>query len=58
MLYYLFRSDARTQFLNNVPELLSSLVGQQNARRGAIKVFESLQQAEYNKHLFYVSSIF
>ena len=50
-----FRADAREQFLNNIPEVLSNLVGQQSARRGAMKVFETLQDPRLNKQLFYVS---
>ncbi|KAG8224803.1 hypothetical protein J437_LFUL002248 [Ladona fulva] len=47
------RWEAKEQFLNNIPEVLSNLVGQQNARRGAIKVFETLQDVRLNKQLFY-----
>ena len=50
------RCAAREQFLNNIPEVLSILVGQQSARRGAMKVFETLQDPKLNKQLFYVSS--
>jgi hypothetical protein len=48
--------EARQQFLSNIPEVLSNLVGQQNAQRGATKVFETLQDPRLNKQLFYVSS--
>jgi len=51
-----WRCAAREQFLNNIPEVLSNLVGQQSARRGAMKVFETLQDPKLNKQLFYVSS--
>ncbi|KAJ4442220.1 hypothetical protein ANN_12086 [Periplaneta americana] len=47
------RTEAREQFLSNIPEVLNNLVGQQNARRGAMKVFETLQDARLNKQLFY-----
>ncbi|XP_067008623.2 sorting nexin-25 isoform X2 [Anabrus simplex] len=47
------RTDAREHFLNNIPELLSNLVGQQSSRRGATKVFETLQDPRLNKQLFY-----
>jgi len=47
------RCAAREQFLNNIPEVLSILVGQQSARRGAMKVFETLQDPKLNKQLFY-----
>lgn len=49
------RGEARRQFLNNVPEVLTNLVGAQSAQRGAIKVFDSLQNMNLNKQLFYVS---
>ncbi|XP_053981477.1 sorting nexin-25-like [Hylaeus volcanicus] len=47
------RGEARRQFLNNVPEVLTNLVGAQSAQRGAIKVFDSLQNTNLNKQLFY-----
>jgi hypothetical protein len=50
------RCEAHQQFLSNVPEVLSNLVGHQNAQRGAMKVFETLQDPKLNKQLFYVSS--
>lgn len=46
---------AREQFVENVPELLSTLVGAQNAKRGASKIFETVQNPKMNKQLFYVS---
>lgn len=49
------RGEARRQFLNNVPEVLTSLVGAQSAQRGASKVFDALQNVHLNKQLFYVS---
>lgn len=49
------RGEARRQFLNNVPEVLTNLVGAQSAQRGAMKVFDSLQNMNLNKQLFYVS---
>uniref|UniRef100_T1INF6 Sorting nexin-25 n=1 Tax=Strigamia maritima TaxID=126957 RepID=T1INF6_STRMM len=45
--------QARQLFIASVPEVLSSLVGQQNARKGALKVFESLQDERLNKQLLY-----
>ncbi|XP_076660798.1 sorting nexin-25 [Halictus rubicundus] len=47
------RGEARRQFLNNVPEVLTNLVGAQSAERGAIKIFDSLQNVNLNKQLFY-----
>ncbi|XP_046394040.1 sorting nexin-25 [Ischnura elegans] len=44
---------AKELFVDNIPEVLSNLVGQQSARRGAIKVFETLQDVRLNKQLFY-----
>lgn len=49
------RTEARQQFLNNVPDLLTNLVGAQSAQRGATKVFDCLQNVKLNKQLFYVS---
>lgn len=49
------RGEARRQFLNNVPDVLTNLVGAQNSQRGAIKVFDTLQNVNLNKQLFYVS---
>ncbi|KAK6621433.1 hypothetical protein RUM44_001240 [Polyplax serrata] len=47
------RIDAKNKFINNTPEVLNNLVGQQNARRGAIKIFETLQDVRLNKQLIY-----
>ena len=40
--------------LNNLPDLMKSLVGSDNARQGASKVFQALQNTHINKHLFYM----
>ncbi|KAJ8676394.1 hypothetical protein QAD02_012181 [Eretmocerus hayati] len=47
------RSEARRQFLSNVPDFLTNLVGAQSAQRGATKVFDSLQNVKLNKQIFY-----
>ncbi|XP_034948844.1 sorting nexin-25 [Chelonus insularis] len=47
------RGEARRQLLNNLPEVLSSLVGSQSAHRGATKVFDTLQNVKLNRQLFY-----
>ncbi|CAL7949366.1 unnamed protein product [Xylocopa violacea] len=47
------RGEARRQFLNNIPDVLTNLVGAQSAQRGAIKIFDSLQNVNLNKQLFY-----
>lgn len=39
-----------------VADTLQSLVGQQNARHGVVKVFNALQERKANKHLLYVSN--
>uniref|UniRef100_A0A182NAC8 Sorting nexin-25 n=1 Tax=Anopheles dirus TaxID=7168 RepID=A0A182NAC8_9DIPT len=44
---------ARSLLQDNIPELLCSLIGAQNARQGALKLFEALQNPLYNKQLFY-----
>lgn len=49
---------AQQMFINNVPEILATLVGNNAARNGAKKVFEALQEKNMNKHLFYVSIFF
>ncbi|AWP12507.1 putative sorting nexin-25 [Scophthalmus maximus] len=52
------RSDtkerAQQKLLDNIPEALTNLVGQQNARYGIIKIFNALQEGSANKHLLYV----
>ncbi|CAB3359141.1 Hypothetical predicted protein [Cloeon dipterum] len=48
------KKEARQLFIENVPEILCNLVGQQSAKRGARKVFEALQEKVYNKQLLYV----
>ncbi|XP_023973118.2 sorting nexin-25 isoform X2 [Physeter macrocephalus] len=45
---------AQQKLLENVPDMLQSLVGQQNARHGIIKIFNALQETRANKHLLYV----
>ncbi|KAF7998611.1 hypothetical protein HCN44_011019 [Aphidius gifuensis] len=47
------RGEARKQFLDNLPEVLTSLVGVESAQRGATKVFDTLQNVNLNKQLFY-----
>uniref|UniRef100_A0A182LVF3 Sorting nexin-25 n=1 Tax=Anopheles culicifacies TaxID=139723 RepID=A0A182LVF3_9DIPT len=44
---------ARSLLQDNIPELLCSLIGAQNARQGALKLFEVFQNPLYNKQLFY-----
>lgn len=51
------RGEARRQFLSNIPDVLTNLVGAQSAQRGAIKIFDSLQNTNLNKQLFYVSCL-
>jgi hypothetical protein len=47
------RKEAKELVLRNIPEILVNLVGQQAARNGAAKVFETLQEQTLNKQLFY-----
>lgn len=47
------RMAAKHKLLENIPEALKNLVGEDNARRGTIKVFEVLQNKTLNKHLLY-----
>ncbi|KAG5684661.1 hypothetical protein PVAND_013879 [Polypedilum vanderplanki] len=44
---------ARSLIIDNIPDILCSLVGQQNAKNGLIKIFEVLQNEKYNKQLIY-----
>lgn len=46
---------AREMFINNVPDILVTLVGATAAKNGAKKVFDTLQNKIMNKQLFYVS---
>ncbi|XP_034038216.1 sorting nexin-25 [Thalassophryne amazonica] len=48
------KERAQQKLLDNIPDALANLVGQQNARYGIIKVFNALQEASANKHLLYV----
>ena len=38
-----------------VSETAKTLINEDNARRGTIKVFEAIQNVQLNKHMFYVS---
>lgn len=49
------KEEAQELFINNVPELLTTLVGSNAGRIGAKKVFDAFQEKNMNKHLFYVS---
>ncbi|XP_037382258.1 sorting nexin-25 isoform X2 [Talpa occidentalis] len=48
------KQRAQQKLLENIPDMLQSLVGQQNARHGIIKIFNALQETKANKHLLYV----
>uniref|UniRef100_A0A2D4FNF3 Sorting nexin C-terminal domain-containing protein n=3 Tax=Micrurus TaxID=8634 RepID=A0A2D4FNF3_MICCO len=48
------KQKAQQKLLENIPDTLQNLVGQQNARHGVIKVFSALQETKANKHLLYV----
>ncbi|CAM9170096.1 unnamed protein product [Lampetra planeri] len=48
------KERAQQKLLDNIPDALANLVGQQNARFGIIKIFNALQEASANKHLLYV----
>lgn len=48
------RMEAKEKFLQNLPDAVRVLVGEDNARRGAIKTFEVLQDTRLNKHLLYI----
>lgn len=46
---------AKQYLINNIPDVFTNLIGQQNAKKGFLKVFEALQNKKANKQLFYVS---
>ncbi|XP_030047356.1 LOW QUALITY PROTEIN: sorting nexin-25 [Microcaecilia unicolor] len=48
------KQKAQQKLLENIPDALQSLFGQQNARHGIIKIFNALQKTRANKHLLYV----
>lgn len=48
------KHKAQQKLLENIPDVLQNLVGQQNARHGIIKIFNALQENRANKHLLYV----
>ncbi|EFA01504.2 Sorting nexin-25-like Protein [Tribolium castaneum] len=45
--------EAQVLFVNNVPELLTTLVGTNAAKSGARKVFDAFQEKNMNKQLLY-----
>lgn len=47
------RNDACTLLLASIPEVAKTLLGKENALKGAEKVFLTLQYSHMNKHLFY-----
>ncbi|XP_063074669.1 sorting nexin-25-like isoform X2 [Engraulis encrasicolus] len=48
------RDHAQKKLLESIPDALQNLVGQQNARFGAVRVFSALQEVNANRHLIYV----
>ncbi len=50
---FFYRNEARTLLANNIPDVLCQLLGQQNARRGVLKIWSALQDERLNKHLLY-----
>ncbi|XP_067885510.1 sorting nexin-25 isoform X2 [Heterodontus francisci] len=48
------KHKAQQKLLDNIPDALQNLVGQQNARHGIVKVFSALQESSANKHLLYM----
>lgn len=47
---------AKQYLINSIPDVFLNLIGQQNARKGFLKIFEALQSKKANKQLFYVST--
>lgn len=56
-LYIVHFTSNSTEYKLNFSDMLQSLVGQQNARHGIIKIFNALQETRANKHLLYVSHV-
>ncbi|KAJ8271760.1 hypothetical protein COCON_G00106190 [Conger conger] len=48
------KERAQLKLLDNIPDALQNLVGQQNARYGIIKIFNAFQESSANKHLLYI----
>ena len=48
-------AETKELLIQNMPEVLNNLVGQQAAVIGTIKVFETFQNVTLNKQLFYDS---
>jgi len=46
---------AKQYIMTSIPDVVLNLIGQQNARKGFLKMFEALQSKKANKQLFYVS---
>lgn len=44
---------AKQYLISNIPDVFLNLIGQQNARKGFLKVFEAMQNKKANKQLFY-----
>lgn len=47
------RVEAKDQLMQNIPDVLYNLVGQQAAKTGTSKVFETVQNKTLNKQLVY-----
>lgn len=45
--------EARALLVDNIPDVLNQLFGIKNVRRGALRIFDSLQDERLNKQLFY-----
>jgi len=45
--------EARELLVENIPDIVNQLLGDKNARRGLLKVFDALQDERLNKQLFY-----
>jgi len=47
------KMEARELLVENIPDIVNQLLGDKNARRGLLKVFDALQDERLNKQLFY-----
>ena len=47
--------EAKVMLLHGLPDVVLATIGQDNTRKGVLKVFHCLQDKRLNKHLLYVS---
>lgn len=50
---YYYRMEARALLVDNIPDVFNQLLGVKNVRKGALRIFDALQDERLNKQLFY-----